>query len=588
MRLKKPMVALSTVALLTLAACGGSGGGPGDGGETDKGSGSGTGGGAGQAIDMSAKDGPAPEIEGAQTGGTVKVLSALGVNTLDPTEAYYVNTGSILTNMVTRQLTQYVYRDGEMVLIPDLATDWEANDEFTEWTFTIREGVKYENGEEVTPDDIAYGIMRSFDRETFPEGADYSNQYFKDGDTYEGPYKSGTNYDGVKVDGQKLTITMSKPFPDMPYWGAFPAMGPIPEGDASDPAKYGQHPLATGPYMFEEYTPEKSLTLVKNPEWDPATDPGRHQYVDEWQMDFDTPSAKIDQILLKDQGEGQTTLTYDNVLVENYVDAKQNASDRLVVGTDPCHFYWAPDYRKIKDINIRKALAWAYPYKDAWAAAGYIEGVTRSPGTAIMPPGIPERTEYNPLPGHEPGQTDTDKARQILKESGNEGYEISFLFSQDDPNAVDAKDVIAKSLKEAGFTPKPYATTLADSSTLRADPNTKINVRSAGWCSDWPTGSSWLPPLFESTNLKKEGLGANYAVFSEPDVDQKIQEILTMEQKEQPAAWAELDQYVMEKYFPIVSTGYGGVAFMHGSKIQSMNNDNTYGMPTFRDIWVQQ
>ena len=56
-----------------------------------------------------------------------------------------------------------------MVLIPDLATDLgRPNDDFTEWTFTIREGVKYENGEEVTPEDIAYGIKRSFDRETFP------------------------------------------------------------------------------------------------------------------------------------------------------------------------------------------------------------------------------------------------------------------------------------------------------------------------------------------------------------------------------------------------------------------------------------
>ncbi len=100
---------------------------------------------------------------------------------------------------------------------------------------------------------------------------------------------------------------MAKPFPDMPYWGAFPAMGPIPSGKASDPAKYALHPWATGPYMFDEYTPEKSLTLVKNPNWDPNTDPGRHQYVDEYDMKFDVPSAKIDQISLNDEGEGQTT-----------------------------------------------------------------------------------------------------------------------------------------------------------------------------------------------------------------------------------------------------------------------------------------
>ena len=121
------------------------------------------------------------------------------------------------------------------------------------------------------------------------------------------------------------------------------------------------------------------------------------------------------------------------------------------------------------------------------------------PGTNMMPPGIPGRTEYNPLPDHEPGTTNADKAKQLLQDSGNENYPIQFLYAQDDPISVDVKDAIVKGLKAGGFDPQPYATTIADNSTLRADPNTKINVRSAGWCSDWPTGGSWFPPLFQST-----------------------------------------------------------------------------------------
>ncbi len=584
MRLKKPIIAVSTVGIMALAAaCGGS---------SDDSTGAAPtqepGGAAGQAQDPN-REAPAAPIEGAQEGGTVKVISVAGLNSMDPTESYYVNTASILSSLVTRSLTQYVYdpESKQMTLVPDIATDLGTpNEDFTEWTFTIRDGVKFENGQDVTADDVAYGIKRSFDRATFPEGAAYSNDYFLDGDKYEGPYKSGDDYDGVKVDGNTLTITMATPFPDMPYWGAFPAMGPIPEGKDSDPAKYALHPWATGPYMFDEYTPEKSLTLVKNPHWDPNTDPGRHQYVDEYDMEFDVPTAKVDQILLQDQGEGQTTLTYDNVSAPNYVKAKQDASDRLVTGSSPCSFYWTPDYRKVTDIEVRKALAYAYPYQDAWAAGGEIVGVTRTPGTNMMPPGIPGRTEYNPLPDHDPGTTDTDKAKQLLEESGNMGYEISYLYSQDDPLSVDVKDAIAKSLKEAGFTPKPYATTVADSSTLRADPDTKINVRSAGWCSDWPTGGSWFPPLFQSTNLDKEGLGSNYSVFKEPAVDKKITDILASPIEDQPAAWNALDKEIAEKYFPTFSTGYDGVAFMHGSKINNMFDDNVFAMPTWKDIWV--
>ena len=591
MRLNKPIVAVSTVALLALAACGGSGGGGGTPGgqptDTFK-----EGGGSGQGTDPTRNEGPAPEIEGAQEGGTVKVISVAGLNSMDPSEAYYTNTIAILQQLVTRSLTQFVYDEesGDVILIPDLATDLGSpNEDFTEWEFTIRPGVRYENGQEVTADDVAFGIKRSFDRASFPEGAAYSNDYFVDGDTYEGPYKNkGDDYKGIVVDGDTLTLKMRKPFPDMAYWGSFPAIGPIPEGDASDPAKYSQHPWATGPYMFDEYTPEKSLTLVKNPEWDAATDPGRHQYVDGYEMQFDVATPKIDQIMLQDEGEAKNTVSFDSVSAPNYLQFKQDASDRLLFGSEPCTFMWYPDYRKIKNIDVRKALAYAYPYKDAYAASGAIEGVTRIPGTNIMPPGIPGREEFNPLPDHEKGATDAAKAKELLTEADALGFEIKFLYATDDTASVDTQKVISAALEEAGFKATPVASTIADSSTTRADPSADINVRSGGWCSDWPSGGSWFPPVFETTDLDKEGLGANYAVFSEPAVDKRIAEIQELDLKEQPAAWNELDQTIQADYFPVFVTSYGGAALMRGSNVNNAFIDPTFGMPTMKDMWLTQ
>jgi peptide/nickel transport system substrate-binding protein len=588
MRLKKPMIAVSTVALLAVAACGGSGGG-GGGGNTESFI---TGGSAGSGKDPN-RQAPAPEIEGAQSGGIVKVISVAGLNTMDPTEAYYVNTSSILSGLVVRSLTQYVWDDAtnDMVLIPDLATDLGTpNDDYTEWTFTLRDGVKYENGDPVTPEDIKFGIERSFDRATFPEGAAYSNQYFLHGDTYKGPYKSQKGCGCVEINGNDITIKMATPFPDMPYWAAFPAISPIPSGAVSDPAKYKLHPLATGPYMFKPggYVPEKSLVLVKNPEWDPNTDPGRHQYVDEYDMEFDVPTAKIDQTLLADNGDAKNTLSYDNIAVQDYVQFKQEAQDRLVIGSAPCTAYWAPDYRKIKDIKVRQALAWAYPYADVYAATGLIPNVTRIYGTNLEPPGVPGREEYNPLPGHEKGTTDPDKAKQLLQSSGNLNYEIKFLYSTDDPLSVAGKNEIVKGLTAAGFKATPVATTVAQFSTVRADPNADINVRSAGWCSDWPSGSSWIPPVLQSTNLQEEGLGSNYSAFSEKEVDDQIKAIQSMPITDQPKAWNDLDQLALTKYFPLFVTGYYGAAMMRGSNINGFEDDTVFSMPTWKDIWLTQ
>ena len=201
-------------------------------------------------------------IGGAKSGGTVRVISNDGLNSMDPTEAYYINTGSILTNLVTRSLTQYVYdaKSGDMILVPDLATDLgDHNADYTKWTFTIRDGVKFENGQAghggghrlrhqavVRPQHVPGGRRRTATTTSSTATATRVRT------------PARADYKGVTVDGNTLTIKMAKPFPDMPYWGTFPAMGPIPEGEAQRPGEVRLHPWATGPYMFKEYAGPRS------------------------------------------------------------------------------------------------------------------------------------------------------------------------------------------------------------------------------------------------------------------------------------------------------------------------------------------
>ncbi|MDO9378552.1 MAG: ABC transporter substrate-binding protein [Nocardioidaceae bacterium] len=593
MRLTKPVIALATVSVVFgLAACGGDGGGSDEprgtanSDDVDKSKNE-----ENVTQDPTRVDGPV-EIDGATPGGTVTVLSAAGLNTMNPSEAYYQNTTSILTGLVTRQLTQYVYNpdDGSQILIPDLATDLGTpNDDFTEWTFTLKDGIKYEDGTPVKAEDFVYSAAASMDRTQFPEGPAYSNDYLVSGDTYEGPYtgKNGLDgFEGVTVDGNTITYHARLPFPDLPYWLTFAAMGPIPEAAAADPAAYAKHPLSTGPYKFGAYTPEKSLELVKNDQWDADTDPGRTAYPDGYNFDLQTASEKIDELMLGDQGDSQTTLTYDDVLSANYRD--MDATDRLVVGGFPLTSYWAPDYRKITKLEVRQALAYAFPYKDTYRAGGLIEGVTATAGDSLLPPGTAGRKEFNPIPDHEVGSTDTEKAKQLLTDAGELGFEIKWPYANDDEQAVAVKDAIVASLEKAGFKASPVPSTVADVSTVRADPDADINVRPAGWIADWPSGGSWFPPLIKSTNLKAEGVGSNYSVFNEPEVDQKIDDVLALPVDEQADAWGDLDEDVMTNYLPLFVTRYGGVAQQHGSKIEGHFIDNTIGMPTWKNIYVVQ
>ena len=168
----------------------------------------------------------------AAQGGTVTVLTLQVPATLDPTRAYFTDSTEIM-NLVTRALTQYAYdpETGEMILIPDMATDLgRPNKDNTEWTFTLKDGLKYEDGTDVKAEDVAYAISRSFAIEELPDGPTYQLQFFQDGDTYKGPYKDKAAYKGVEVNGKDITIKMSRPFPEMDYYASFPVFTGIPQG----------------------------------------------------------------------------------------------------------------------------------------------------------------------------------------------------------------------------------------------------------------------------------------------------------------------------------------------------------------------
>jgi peptide/nickel transport system substrate-binding protein len=183
MKRNKPLALVAGVALVSLAACGG---GSGDSSTSGSGSDRTFGSQEGGGKDAT-RQGPAPDIEGATAGGTVTVYlpGDPGPNSLDPTDGWSVTGNSIQQALTHRSLTQYARDDnGQPLLVPDLATDLGShNEDFTEWTFTIRDDAKWEDGKPITAEEVAWGIQRSLDADTFPSGpgTEYSKNYFLGG-----------------------------------------------------------------------------------------------------------------------------------------------------------------------------------------------------------------------------------------------------------------------------------------------------------------------------------------------------------------------------------------------------------------------
>lgn len=589
MRRSKPIAVIAGAALFALAACGGSGDSGEDGENAD--------GGFRDADTEIPKDaeaqGPAPEVEGASEGGTITVYlpSDPGPTDLDPTGGWSVTGNSIQQALVNRSLTQYRRdADGKMILVPDLATDLgQPNEDFTEWTFTIRDDATWEDGKPVTAEEVAFGITRSLDSTAFPggPGTEYSTHFFADADKYKGPYTDkGKKYEGVTFDeaANSVTIKMSEPFPDMDYWGAFMAMGPAPLGKVSNPPNYGKDPLATGPYKIESFRAGEELVLVKNEQWSADSDPARHQYADKWVFKFNQDQAKTDEIMLSDNAESQTALSAA-LGSDNYEAAKSELGDRLVQQSAQCVSTLTPDYSKITDINVRKAIAYAIPYEDTWSASGEVPGVTRVPANSVMPPGMAGKKEY--FADGEQFTYNPEKAKELLSEAGYEDgeFKITMVYYEADANAKAAQQQLVAGMKEAGITVKGIGVQVSPYD-IWLDPDNKINktlnMRGVNWCSDWPSGLTMLPPLLRG------GATYNTAGFDEKAVNDRMDEIPTLPLEEQPAAWGDLDEEIATEYFPIIPTAFRNDLFVFGSKIGNPTGDGTMGAPNYKDLYVMQ
>ena len=168
-------------------------------------------------------------------------------------------------------------------LVPDLATSLgTVSDHGLAWTYHLKPNVKFEDGTTVTSQDVKYAVERTFDRSVLPLGPAYFPLLLaSQKPAYPGPYKDRSkNLMGLKAvqtpNPNTIVFYLAHPFADFNYVTAIPQTVPVPPGKDTG-ADYQRHPVSTGPYMFASYQLNKQFTLVKNPNWDPATDPNRKQ-----------------------------------------------------------------------------------------------------------------------------------------------------------------------------------------------------------------------------------------------------------------------------------------------------------------------
>ena len=175
---------------------------------------------------------PATTAAGPAKGGTIYVLTqAEQWDQVDPQRVYTGEDLAFFGGLTMRSLISYVYsadpKQGTSIT-PDMATDLgTATDGGKTWSFTLRDGVTWQDGTDVTCADVKYGVSRTFATDVINQGPTYAVAYLDIPTDAEGQLactrartrRTGQDlYDkAVTCDGKTITFHLNKPVADFNY-----------------------------------------------------------------------------------------------------------------------------------------------------------------------------------------------------------------------------------------------------------------------------------------------------------------------------------------------------------------------------------
>ncbi|MFD8480110.1 ABC transporter substrate-binding protein [Kitasatospora sp. NPDC059673] len=545
------VAALAATLALTATACGGS---------KDSGDESSNKGGAGfnAAVDkvVNASD---------KKGGTLNMWTTTDVDSLDPGRAYYASVWNF-ERFYARTLLAFDGKPGKegLKLVPDLAAAQpEISADAKTYTFKLKPGLKFEDGSVITSKDIKYGIERIFAQDVISGGPTYLINELDQGQNYKGPYTdSDPNKLGLKTvltpDDNTIVFNLAKPNSDFPYLLAMGSAAPVPQ-KLDTGAQYGQKPVSSGPYKFKSAEPGKLYELVRNENWDPASDPFRKALPDVVKLTVTTNADDMDAQLLANTAD----LDWAQTGLSQAAQVKVLQDQALKANTDDPYNGFiryvslAPSVAPFDNQHCRNAVLYAADTTALQTARG--GSVAGSIYGSMLPPNILGSDDYDPYKLTQ-GKPNIEKAKEELKACGKpEGFKTNIAVRGNKPKEVNSAVALQTALKAVNIdvTVQQYDGKLIASEIGAPDvvKSKGYGLIVMGWGADFPTGSGYMQPLMDGRFIPSNG-NSNYSEINDPEINGWFDQAA---QQTDPAKAAELYKKINHKvidggyYLPIVA-----------------------------------
>ncbi|MET8772484.1 ABC transporter substrate-binding protein [Streptomyces sp. NPDC004658] len=504
-------------------------------------------------------------------GGTLTVLNSQPQTDFDPARLYTSGGGNV-PSLVFRTLTTRNRENGAAgaKVVPDLATDTgRPNKDATVWTYTLKKGLKYEDGTPITSADIKYGIERSFAPE-LSGGAPYLRDWLVGAADYQGPYKDKKGLSAIETpDSRTIVFHLDKPEGEFPYLATQTQFTPVPRSKDTG-TKYESHPVSSGPYkVVTNENDGEHLVLERNTHWSAATDEERKAYPDRIDVRSGLDSSVINQRLSASQGADAAAVTTDTNLGPAEL-AKVSGDKELAARVGTGHFGYTnylafnPKVKPFDNPKVRQAVAYAIDRSSVVNAAG--GSALAEPATTFLPNQKSfGYTPYDPFPAGRSG--DPAKAKELLKQAGYaNGLTITLTHSnsKDFETSPEIATAVQDALKKAGITVKLQGLEENDYRDKIHSVKTEPGLFLAHWGADWPSGGPFLAPIFDGRQIVKDGANFNTGQLNDKSVNDEIDAINKLTDLDAAAQrWGALDKKIGEKalvvplFHPVYKRLYG-------------------------------
>ncbi len=442
--------------------------------------------------------------------GTVKdtliVAQGADAKTLDPH-----GSNDQPSSRVNKQIYDtLVVQNESMELQPGLAESWEKVDDLT-FEFKLKEGVKFHNGEELKASDVEFTLLRALESPSV------------------GHIVGAIDPEGIEiVDDYTIRISTTEPFAPILAHLAHPAASILSEKAVTEYGEdYGQNPVGTGPFAFDNWVNGDEINLVKFDE-------------------YHGEPAKVEKVKFRNIAEatnrtieletGGVDIVYDVVPSDI---SRIESNDELVLmrqaNLSTNYIGFNVEKEPFNDVRVRQAINHAIDVESIIGAV--MEGVGQVSNGPLGP------NVWGSNQSLQPYEYNVEKAKELMKEAGLENGFKTSIWTNDNKTRMDIAEIVQNQLKAINI--ETEVKVVEWGTYLDGTAKGEHDMFILGWTTVTGDADYGLYALFHSSQFGDAG---NRTFYSNAKVDELLDKArVTADTAEREALYLEAQELVRDE-----------------------------------------